>query len=259
SPAAWRDLGRDLGLLHTRVAEDGPAGGLGRPGLPDPRPRAEELAREGYFSAVEERWLAGWLARLGPAATAPPPARFLHRDVQATNVMVRGDTLDYLAVLDWGISGGATRRGTSRADLLLGGDGGGVSRPRLRSDASRTDRCHHREGDRQQSVPRETSLVSGSETARDRHHWVRIPRSGSSFIVCWTATVWLSGPAENSSRAIKGRTVCSTWPSLKACCMASSSSSLAIAAMIIPWSTARMQAESTPDETSTETRNPSDE
>jgi aminoglycoside phosphotransferase (APT) family kinase protein len=105
SPGTWRELGRDLGLLHTRVAEDGPAAGLGRPGLPDPRPRAEELAREGYFSATEERWLAGWLDRLAPAATAPLPARFLHGDVQATNVMVRGDTLDYLAVLDWGSCG----------------------------------------------------------------------------------------------------------------------------------------------------------
>jgi aminoglycoside phosphotransferase (APT) family kinase protein len=102
---AWRELGRDLGLLHTRVVVDGPAGGLGSPGLPDPRPWAEELAREGYFGVAEERWLAGWLDRLGPAATAPLPSRFLHGDVQATNVMVRGDTLDYLAVLDWGSSG----------------------------------------------------------------------------------------------------------------------------------------------------------
>jgi aminoglycoside phosphotransferase (APT) family kinase protein len=105
SPGAWRELGRDLALLHTRVAEDGPARGLGRPCLPDPRPRAEELAREGYISAAEERWLAGWIDRLAPVATAPLPARFLHGDVQATNVMVRGDTLDYVAVLDWGSSG----------------------------------------------------------------------------------------------------------------------------------------------------------
>ncbi len=42
------------------------------------------------------------------------------------------------------------------------------------------------------------------------------------------------GPAENSSIASKGRSVVSMGPSLKACCMASSASSLAIAAMIMP-------------------------
>ena len=45
-------------------------------------------------------------------------------------------------------------------------------------------------------------------------------------------------------------------PSLKACCMASSASSLAIAAMIIPWSRARIAPDDTPVETSTESRNP---
>jgi aminoglycoside phosphotransferase (APT) family kinase protein len=105
SPGAWRELGRDLGLLHSRVDDDGRAGGLGPPGLPDPGPWAEELAREGYFGAAEGRWLAGWLDRLAPAARAPLPVRFLHGDVQATNVMVRGATLEYLALLDWGSSG----------------------------------------------------------------------------------------------------------------------------------------------------------
>ena len=45
---------------------------------------------------------------------------------------------------------------------------------------------------------------------------------------------------------------CSIGPSLKRCCMASSTSSLAIAAMIIPWSRVRMQPEITPVEISAE-------
>ena len=73
--------------------------------MPDPRPWPAELAEEGYFTATEARWLAQWLERLAPTALAQVPRRFLHGDSQATNVMVRGGSLEYLAVLDWGSSG----------------------------------------------------------------------------------------------------------------------------------------------------------
>lgn len=102
APDAWRELGRDLGLLHDGVAEDGPAGGLEVEAMPDPRPWPEELASEGYFSNAEARWFSAWLERLAPAALAAVRRRFLHGDSQATNVMVRAGSLEYLAVLDWG-------------------------------------------------------------------------------------------------------------------------------------------------------------
>jgi aminoglycoside phosphotransferase (APT) family kinase protein len=105
SPEVWRELGHDLALLHSGVTRDGPAAGLQIEELPDPRPWPDELAEEGYFTATEAQWLEQWLERLAPAALAPTPRRFLHGDSQATNVMVRGGSLEYLAVLDWGSSG----------------------------------------------------------------------------------------------------------------------------------------------------------
>jgi aminoglycoside phosphotransferase (APT) family kinase protein len=101
----WKELGRDLARLHAGVSEDGPVAGLELEPMPDPRPWPDELAAEGYFTSTEARWFSGWLDRLAPAALTPGRRRFLHGDSQATNVMVRSGTLEYLAVLDWGGSG----------------------------------------------------------------------------------------------------------------------------------------------------------
>jgi Ser/Thr protein kinase RdoA (MazF antagonist) len=73
--------------------------------MPDPRALVDELAAGGWFTSVEARWLGGWLERLAPAAGTPDRERFLHLDVQATNVMVRPEPLAYVAILDWGCSG----------------------------------------------------------------------------------------------------------------------------------------------------------
>ena len=54
---------------------------------------------------MEARWLLGWLDRLAPAALASRPQRFLHGDIQTTNMLVRAGSLDYLAIIDWGSSG----------------------------------------------------------------------------------------------------------------------------------------------------------
>lgn len=106
TPRVWRELGRDLARLHVGVSPDGPAGRLGTPEeLPDPRPWTEELAADGYFTTMEARWLAEWLDRLAPAALTPVTPRFLHGDTQTTNVMVRAESLEYLAVIDWGACG----------------------------------------------------------------------------------------------------------------------------------------------------------
>jgi aminoglycoside phosphotransferase (APT) family kinase protein len=104
--AAWRELGRDLARLHSGVARTGPAGELRvAETLPDPRVAVEERARDGWFTTLEARWIAAWLDRLAPAALTPVPERFLHLDVQATNLIVDPATLEYRALLDWGCAG----------------------------------------------------------------------------------------------------------------------------------------------------------
>jgi aminoglycoside phosphotransferase (APT) family kinase protein len=111
----WRELGRDLALLHTAAPDDGPAGQLPLlEAMPDPRALAEDRAADGWFTGLEARWLTQWLDRLAPAAHAAVPARALHLDVQATNVMVRADAMAYLALLDWGCAG----RGDPAADFF---------------------------------------------------------------------------------------------------------------------------------------------
>jgi aminoglycoside phosphotransferase (APT) family kinase protein len=104
TPAVYRALGRDLARLHAGVSPDGPAGQLGTPNLPrgDPRALPGELAAAGYFSVTEARWLEQWLNRLPPILEMPHARRFLHGDTQATNVLVRPDPLEYLALVDWG-------------------------------------------------------------------------------------------------------------------------------------------------------------
>jgi aminoglycoside phosphotransferase (APT) family kinase protein len=105
TPDAWRALGHDLALLHTGVPEASPAGGLTVEAMPDPRASAERLAGEGFFTVVEAHWLIGWLDTLALAALAPGWRRFIHNDVQATNIMVAAGSHEYLALLDWGSSG----------------------------------------------------------------------------------------------------------------------------------------------------------
>jgi aminoglycoside phosphotransferase (APT) family kinase protein len=105
TPDVWREIGRDLALLHSRVADTGAIADIAGELLPDPRLLLDEIAQEGYVTAMEARWLTGWLDRLAAAALAPMPRRFLHGDLQTTNIMVRGDSLEYLALLDWGSAG----------------------------------------------------------------------------------------------------------------------------------------------------------
>jgi aminoglycoside phosphotransferase (APT) family kinase protein len=61
--------------------------------------------RPGGASKRRVLYHAGGALVRAPAALAEVPRRFLHGDSQASNVMVRPGSLDYLAVLDWGSSG----------------------------------------------------------------------------------------------------------------------------------------------------------
>ena len=105
TPDLWREIGRDLARLHCRVADEGRLSAIECETVPDPRVLVEEIAQEGYITAIEARWLMRWLDRLAPAASAALPRRFLHGDLQTTNIMVEADSLAYLALLDWGSAG----------------------------------------------------------------------------------------------------------------------------------------------------------
>lgn len=105
-PATWRDVGRQLALLHNRVQDcPDPHGWLDHPARElDLEERVASLAAA---SAIEPA-LAGELERaakaLRPALQGPLAVRFLHNDIHAMNVMcARDGTL--LALLDWGDAG----------------------------------------------------------------------------------------------------------------------------------------------------------
>lgn len=99
----WRDVGRDLGRLH---ADAHPSAPLGEPWVcSDPRELVQRRASDGWFTALEARWLGAWLDRIAATAfPAPPVDRLLHRDAQATNIIV-GSGGAYRAILDWGCAG----------------------------------------------------------------------------------------------------------------------------------------------------------
>jgi len=106
TPQVWRELGHDLAMLHLGVREDALTRLVGTPeDLPDPHFWVEQLATRGYFTQVEANWFTRWLDRLAPAIQVSIPKRFLHGDTQATNIMVHAQSLEYMAVLDWGNSG----------------------------------------------------------------------------------------------------------------------------------------------------------
>ncbi len=106
-PAAdvWRELGRDLALLHAVTARDLAGPLSSQKALPDPRELVETRSRDGWFTSSEARWLVAWLDRLAPVALTPVPSRVLHGDSQATNVMVSPIRLRYVAIIDWGSAG----------------------------------------------------------------------------------------------------------------------------------------------------------
>jgi aminoglycoside phosphotransferase (APT) family kinase protein len=102
--AVWREVGRDLALLHEGVPAEGPTAGLETEPLPDPRGLPDELAAAGHFSAEEARWLRTWLDRLAPPALTPVPPRFRHGDLQASNILVSNEP-SYRALIDGGACG----------------------------------------------------------------------------------------------------------------------------------------------------------
>ena len=102
----WRELGRQLAILHANVTAVADPHGYLDPHerLHDPEPLLADLERNGYLGNEAGPWVRDALDRLRPAV--PPPntfRRFLHGDVTATNVLVRADTFD--AIIDWDDAG----------------------------------------------------------------------------------------------------------------------------------------------------------
>jgi aminoglycoside phosphotransferase (APT) family kinase protein len=98
----WRELGRDLALAHAEVPVAGNIAQLPARSLGDPRPLLDQRIEQGWLSRLDGRWLGRWLDRLALMALAPASVHFLHGDVQAANLMVQPDPLNYRAIIDWG-------------------------------------------------------------------------------------------------------------------------------------------------------------
>lgn len=107
-PQVWAELGRDLARLHARSGKGLPSElGPGPNELRgDPRSLVESRATDGWISAHEARWLLRWLDRLAPEATGVTVTdRFLHGDVQMSNVLVDPENGAYRATIDFGCAG----------------------------------------------------------------------------------------------------------------------------------------------------------
>jgi aminoglycoside phosphotransferase (APT) family kinase protein len=101
----WREHGRTLGQIHSRVSVEEVAGLEVRAPTTDLRALVEDRAEEGWLSPLDARWLGAWVDRLAHARLDPVPHRLLHGDTQATNLMVTTEPLAYQAVIDWGSAG----------------------------------------------------------------------------------------------------------------------------------------------------------
>lgn len=104
----WRNLGRDLALVHEYETPHATLDELRTfdqsPDV-DPRPWLDDLTRAECFSPEQGERLAAVLDRLAPAALTPLRKRLCHGDVNAANVIVNAGTLRYEAIVDWAGAG----------------------------------------------------------------------------------------------------------------------------------------------------------
>jgi aminoglycoside phosphotransferase (APT) family kinase protein len=105
TPDACRELGRDLAVLHAGVSEcPDPLGRLDDPGRWESAEFAATLARSGFLSPANVAFIEDLFTRVEPALIAARGCRrFVHNDVQDTNVMVKDG--HYAALIDWGDAG----------------------------------------------------------------------------------------------------------------------------------------------------------
>ena len=103
----WREVGRNVARLHTGIDNQGAVAALPDASVESAHPEDLEIA--GYFSKTEADWFTTWLERLDGLSGSSTARRFVHADLQATNVIVSyqpgEDAASFVALLDWGASG----------------------------------------------------------------------------------------------------------------------------------------------------------
>lgn len=111
----WREVGRNVARLHAGIDDNGAVAELPVASVESANP--EDLDIAGYFTRAEANWFTIWLERLDNLSGSSQARRFVHADLQATNIIVSRhpgeDAASFVALLDWGASGW----GDAAADL----------------------------------------------------------------------------------------------------------------------------------------------
>lgn len=103
----WQEVGRNVARLHAGIEDKGAVAALPVASVESANP--EDLDIAGYFTWSEAQWFTAWLERLDDLSGSSGARRFVHADLQATNVIVSyrlGEgAASFVALLDWGASG----------------------------------------------------------------------------------------------------------------------------------------------------------
>ncbi len=102
----YREIGRDLAVLHQRVSVvDDPLGRLDNPGRWETPEFTQRLVRHGFITTDNAATIERLHAQLEPAIILGRSSRrFLHDDAAPSNVMVSANGR-YEAIIDWGDAG----------------------------------------------------------------------------------------------------------------------------------------------------------
>ncbi len=104
SQTIYREVGRQLGLLHGATAN----GAVASPLIPvdagggDPRKLLSPLVRDAALDGETATWLRGWFDRLAPFVPIDPPVVLIHGDIAPRNLMVDPVSGEFRAIIDWG-------------------------------------------------------------------------------------------------------------------------------------------------------------
>jgi len=102
-PPLYRELGREIAKLHTRVTEvDDPNNWLDKLYRYDLDEEIQKAFAANKIETVTRDWLMKWADRLRPAHESPFETKFVHNDMHAGNTMVLQDPLRLSAIIDWG-------------------------------------------------------------------------------------------------------------------------------------------------------------
>ena len=103
----WREVGRNVARLHAGIKDERLIAALPAASVESAHPEGLDIA--GYFTSAKANWFTTWLERLDDLSGLSQARRFIHADLQATNIIVScppGDgTASFVALLDWGASG----------------------------------------------------------------------------------------------------------------------------------------------------------